>query len=41
MNETGGHRQWGYYDWNEVYAASKRMKEQGQEKERDQKRERD
>jgi hypothetical protein len=28
MNETGDHRQWGYYDWNEVYAVRRRMKEQ-------------
>jgi hypothetical protein len=25
MNEVGDHRQWGYYDWNEVYAARRRM----------------
>jgi len=32
MNETGDHRQWGYYDWNEVYAVRKRMKEEGKTK---------
>jgi len=28
MNETGDHRQRGYYNWNEVYAVRRRMKEQ-------------
>ena len=28
MDETGDHRQWGYYDWDEVYAVRRRVKEQ-------------
>ena len=27
MNETGDERQWGYYDWQEVHDASKKLRE--------------
>lgn len=28
MNETDDHRQWGYYDWNPIYEARRKMKEE-------------
>ena len=28
MNETSDHRQWGYYNWNEICAVRRGMEEQ-------------